>query len=72
VANAQVTDTQVIIVGAGISGHAAAARLIERGINNIIILEAEGRIGGRINSIPYDTGFIDIGLDFEYEKSILF
>lgn len=57
----QATDTRVIIVGAGIAGFAAAAKLIERGIDDVIILEAESRIGGRIHSIPYGTGYIDLG-----------
>jgi monoamine oxidase len=69
VASAQAaTDTQVIIIGAGISGYAAAAKLIEQGINDVIILEAEGRIGGRINSVPYRSGYIDLG--FVYHRKI--
>lgn len=34
---------------------------MERGIDDVIILEAEGRIGGRIHSVPYRDGFIDLG-----------
>lgn len=34
---------------------------MERGIDDVIILEAESRIGGRIHSIPYRDGFIDLG-----------
>lgn len=55
------TNARVIIIGAGISGYATAQRLMERGIDDIIILEAESRIGGRIHSIPYRDGFIDLG-----------
>lgn len=43
---------QVIIIGAGISGLAAALELIENGVNNIVLLEAQNRIGGRIHSVP--------------------
>lgn len=42
----------VIIIGAGASGVAAAARLIENGLKpwNITILEARNRIGGRVHT----------------------
>lgn len=37
---------------------------MDRGIDDIIILEAENRIGGRLHSIPYGNGFIDLGIAF--------
>jgi ribulose 1,5-bisphosphate synthetase/thiazole synthase len=42
--------SEIIIIGAGASGLAAASRLCEHGIHpaQITILEAENRIGGRI------------------------
>jgi monoamine oxidase len=43
----------VIIVGAGASGIAAATALMENGVDNIVILEAENRTGGRINTVPF-------------------
>lgn len=46
----------VIIIGAGISGVAAATRLFERGISNILVLEAENRIGGRIHTYKLPDG----------------
>ncbi|XP_055604607.1 peroxisomal N(1)-acetyl-spermine/spermidine oxidase-like [Uranotaenia lowii] len=52
---------KVIIVGAGVSGIAAACRLYEHGVRNIEILEATDRIGGRIHSVPFGTNFIDYG-----------
>ena len=42
---------RVIIIGAGVAGIAAATRLYENGIEDIVILEAENRIGGRVNTI---------------------
>jgi monoamine oxidase len=42
-------EIQVVVVGAGAAGVAAAARLMERGVN-VIILEAEERMGGRIHT----------------------
>ncbi|XP_014669383.1 PREDICTED: spermine oxidase-like [Priapulus caudatus] len=60
VAATAMTET-VVIVGAGIAGLGAAKRLVEAGITDIIILEAQDRIGGRIHSVPYGNGFIDFG-----------
>ncbi|CAG9863754.1 unnamed protein product [Phyllotreta striolata] len=51
----------VLIIGAGAAGVAAATRLLENGIDNIKILEAENRIGGRIYSLEFDGVFIDLG-----------
>lgn len=52
---------KIVIVGAGLSGFSAAAKLLEHGYDDITILEAEERIGGRVHSVPYSNGFIDLG-----------
>nr|CAH7723595.1 unnamed protein product [Callosobruchus chinensis] len=52
---------RVVIIGAGPAGIAAAAKLLENGFNNITILEAENRIGGRIHSVEFGAGFVDLG-----------
>ncbi|KAG5671914.1 hypothetical protein PVAND_002083 [Polypedilum vanderplanki] len=59
--NALDAEKSVIIVGAGLSGFSAAAKLMEKGGYDITILEAEGQIGGRIKSISYQDGSIDMG-----------
>jgi cation diffusion facilitator CzcD-associated flavoprotein CzcO len=46
-------EVQIVIVGAGASGIAAATWLLEHGVDNLVILEAENRIGGRINTTPF-------------------
>lgn len=46
-------NAKIIIVGSGPSGIAAATKLMENGFNNVTILEAEDRIGGRV----YTTNF---------------
>ncbi|XP_063838894.1 peroxisomal N(1)-acetyl-spermine/spermidine oxidase-like [Ostrinia nubilalis] len=43
-------EPRVVIIGAGMAGISAAARLSQRGINNIVVLEAYERPGGRIHS----------------------
>lgn len=52
---------RVIIIGAGVAGLAAAYTLRKAGLQNITILEASNRIGGRVFT-NHDLGFpIDLG-----------
>lgn len=51
-------DNEIIIIGAGAAGFAAAARLLERGYTNVTILEATNRIGGRIHTVKFGEYFI--------------
>lgn len=54
-------NPKIIIVGAGPSGIAAATKLIENGFSNIIVLEAENRIGGRVHSVDFGGSVVDLG-----------
>lgn len=66
----KVQSSKVIIVGSGLSGYSAAARLMEQGITDITILEAEGRMGGRIYTVSYGTGkFIDLGAQWVHGQT---
>jgi spermine oxidase len=58
----------VIIVGAGASGIAAATKLLENSFTNITILEAEDRIGGRIHSVKFGEGLVDLGAEHCYGR----
>lgn len=49
-AMAEGEDAKVVIVGCGIAGIAAARRLIDAGYEQVRILEATGRAGGRIKT----------------------
>ena len=64
---------QVAIIGAGISGLYAACNLIDLGIKDIVILEAQNRIGGRMHSIEIpdtknqskkEENWIELGAQF--------
>ncbi|XP_044599467.1 spermine oxidase-like isoform X4 [Cotesia glomerata] len=52
---------KIVIIGAGASGIAAASKLLQNGFNNITILEAEDRIGGRVYSVKIGEYLADIG-----------
>lgn len=59
-------DADVIIVGAGISGLAAARHLSAHN-RRVLLLESRDRIGGRIHSIPIDAErgqYMDLGASF--------
>ncbi|XP_031773842.1 spermine oxidase isoform X1 [Apis florea] len=54
-------NTKIIIIGAGAAGISAAARLIEKGLENIIILEGKDRIGGRIHTVEFSDNVVELG-----------
>ncbi|XP_037941161.1 uncharacterized protein LOC119674108 [Teleopsis dalmanni] len=54
-------EPRIVIVGAGISGIACALRLLDYGFEDIILLEAQSRIGGRIHTVPFADNVVDLG-----------
>jgi oxygen-dependent protoporphyrinogen oxidase len=60
---------RIIVIGAGIAGLTAAFRLSQRGYA-VTVLEAEGRVGGRMSSMERDGYRLDCGavsLSTKYE-----
>ncbi|KAH8307781.1 hypothetical protein KR044_013350 [Drosophila immigrans] len=49
------THVKVLIIGAGMAGLSAANHLLQNGCDDFLIVEARGRVGGRIVSIPLDN-----------------
>lgn len=60
---------KIVIVGAGLSGITAAVHLIKNGFKNLKILEAEDRYGGRIHSVPFSGGKIDLGAQWVHGET---
>lgn len=52
--------SQVVIIGAGLAGLAAAQRLHENGIDDVIILEAQDRIGGRVHTVDHSDYLLEM------------
>ena len=42
--------------------------MLEAGINNVILLEAEDRIGGRIHTVPFGDNRVDLGAQWCHGK----
>uniref|UniRef100_A0A182NJL0 Amine oxidase domain-containing protein n=1 Tax=Anopheles dirus TaxID=7168 RepID=A0A182NJL0_9DIPT len=54
-------NPRIIVVGAGGAGIAAASRLYQRGLRNVTLLEASQRVGGRIRTVPFGAGVVELG-----------
>jgi len=60
-------QTDILIIGAGMSGLTAARTLAEAG-RRIILLEASGRVGGRIRTLREGNEIIELGAEFLHGK----
>lgn len=57
----------VLVIGAGIAGLAAARALSEQGVR-CLVLEARDRVGGRVHSLQLETGVVELGAEFVHGK----
>jgi len=61
-------DAEVIVLGAGMAGLAAARALGERGLR-VVVLEAQQRVGGRILSQRAESGgVVELGAEFVHGR----
>lgn len=54
----------VVIIGAGPAGLAAATYLLKHNLTDFIVLEAENRIGGRVNSVTFGDAIVELGAEW--------
>ncbi|XP_066589220.1 spermine oxidase-like isoform X2 [Prorops nasuta] len=52
---------KIAVIGAGPSGISAASKLLDNGFENVIIIEAENRIGGRVHTTQFGNYVVDLG-----------
>ncbi|XP_029926477.1 peroxisomal N(1)-acetyl-spermine/spermidine oxidase [Myripristis murdjan] len=65
----QSLDSKVVIIGCGMSGIAAAQRLVSRGFRHVRILEATARSGGRVKTGTFGNNIIEIGANWIHGPS---
>lgn len=57
----QAEEHEVVVIGGGVSGLSAASRLIQLGVHDVCVLEARGRLGGRVVAIDIDGEKLQLG-----------
>ncbi|TNN58329.1 Peroxisomal N(1)-acetyl-spermine/spermidine oxidase [Liparis tanakae] len=62
-------NAKIVIIGSGISGVAAAHRLVDAGFRNVRIIEATARSGGRIKTGRLGDNIIEIGANWIHGPS---
>nr|KAG5695798.1 hypothetical protein BaRGS_013396 [Batillaria attramentaria] len=63
---------KVVIVGAGYAGVAAAGVLRAGGITDVTVLEAQGRPGGRVQTLQLEDGHLEIGAQFLHGQNEIY
>ena len=64
--------SKIVIIGAGASAIGAAKKLLENGFSDVVILEATDRIGGRVHSVPFSSGNIDLGAQWISGENVVY
>jgi monoamine oxidase len=54
-------EWDAVVVGAGLAGLAAARDLLAGGLRKVLVLEARDRPGGRVLSVPFGRGSVELG-----------
>src|ERR1700761_3733834 len=61
-------EAEVIVIGAGMAGLAAARALAERGVR-VTVLEARERVGGRVFTRHADGATVELGAEFVHGRA---
>jgi len=69
-------NTDVAIIGAGVAGLSAARRLVQSGVDDLVVLELEKAAGGTARSgegdpVPYPWGAHYLPVPFEENQDLL-
>lgn len=54
-------NSKIVIIGGGVAGISALSKLLENGYKNVILLEAENRIGGRVHTVDFGNSVVELG-----------
>ena len=65
--NASCQRTEVLILGAGASGIAAADALHQKGVD-FLVLEGRERIGGRVHHVMYKGSKLELGAAWSHDS----
>lgn len=65
---AAITDVDVVIVGAGLSGLQAATDVQNAGLS-FVVLEAKDRVGGKTQAVKVGNGVLDVGAAWINDKT---
>ncbi|KAG9271626.1 spermine oxidase-like [Astyanax mexicanus] len=58
-------DAKVVVVGAGFAGLSAVSTLVQAGFQQVKVLEANGRVGGRVcTTKPFTRNIIELGANW--------
>lgn len=61
VAKSDEDEPRIVIIGGGLAGITALTELLDNGYKNVILLEAQNRIGGRVETVPFGANVVDLG-----------
>ncbi|XP_053622902.1 spermine oxidase-like [Plodia interpunctella] len=61
-------DYETIVVGLGAAGTTAAATLTQAGVR-VLALEAMDRVGGRVHTVPFGGGVVEMGAEWIHGTS---
>jgi monoamine oxidase len=65
--DSSVRVADVLVLGAGMAGLAAARALAERGMRPLVV-EARDRVGGRVYSLQTSEGMVELGAEFVHGR----